>query len=261
MKEGFIRGMSARASRGFRRREFWLIAGLVMTLLGFIIVPFQVMERSSPGWMQLAFESVPFYLCLGLVAAGGVLFGKANERLDRGEIINWGDLLQASAQRMILGLSIGLFFLTIWTVLWFLLGLIVILKEVPGVALLLHLLNSGLKTISLLSLFIFIPIVALYPKSVKNMVILGFNRALKNVYETFLLILFSFLPVIVIWAWMWHAEAELNNVVPMERGLLAIGMRHVGMIPVLVLIGSPVLIFWYSLLFEAHKEWEREENR
>lgn len=246
----------------FERKKLLFVFG-VLALCGLLVVFFRGLSINAGQWILMSLSFLPFFLCAGLLLSLGILLIRAYHDEIKGKEVNFTEILSKSWEVIIGASYFSIPIILSYLMLWILLGIFVMLKQIPAVgdifAVLLvfgpFLLNLGSLILCLLNfavLFFVTPIVAL--KGANRIVVTkGLVSRLKaDVFSNVLLALFAILPFLVVTGLLvlaafltgtvcFHCENPLHNVL----------QWFFIMIPFTALL-SPAVIFFFNFAAEAH---------
>jgi len=250
-------------SQSFSRKKL-LLTFVILALCGVLIVFFRGLAVNANQWVLMSLTFLPIFLCAGVLLSTGIFLIRIYHDEIKKKTVSYRDVL-AKSWEIIIGASyFSIPIILSYLLLWMLLGIFVLLKEIPGgigeffgviFAFGPFLINLGSLVLCLLNLsmlFFISPVIALK----------GFNRItvsqtlvrrLKgDIFSNFFLGAIASLPLIFILALLtlsafltgaicYHCERPVHNVL----------QWFFIMIPFVAVL-SPAVVFFFNFAAESH---------
>lgn len=240
-----------------------LIMFTVLALCGLMIVFFRALSIHAGRWVVMSLSFLPIFLCAGLLLSTGILLIRVYHDEVKRKPFRFLDVLANSWEEMINASYFSIPIILCYLVLWIILGVFVLLKELPGVGeffgvvlafgpFLINLGSLALGVMNISMLYFVAPVIALN----------GFNRIkvsqiltkrLKgDVFLNLVLGIISILPLLIIFgllllAWILTGSVCYACVDPNYVVLQGFFM----MIPFTALL-SPAFVFFFNFAAESH---------
>lgn len=246
----------------FDRKKIMLVF-TVLALCGLMIVFFKALSLNAGQWILLSLTFMPYFLCAGILLSTGILLIRIyHDEIKRKEF-RYRDILGSSWEVIIGASYFAIPIILCYLLLWMLLGLFVLLSEVPGLgeffavvlAFAPFLLNLGAIVLALLSLsllFFAAPVLALNGIDRLRVTQIVSKRLQADVFSNLLLGTIALLPLLIIFGILFLA-ALLTGVVcyncvnPISNVLQSFFI----MIPFAALL-APAVIFYFNFAAESH---------
>ncbi len=240
-----------------------LLVFCILALSGVLIVFFRGLALHAGQWVQLSLTFLPIFICAGILLSTGIMLIRIyHDEVKKREVNYWGIL--ANSWEVIIGASyFAIPIILSYLLLWILLGIFVLLQEIPAVGELFSLIlafapfliNLGtliLCLISLLILFFVAPIIALKGMEKGAVFQMTIKRLEQNPFNNMILVFLSLLPVafilglLTLAAWITGAIC-LDCQTPVHTVLKWFFI----MLPFTAFLTPPV-IFFFNFAAEAH---------
>lgn len=240
-----------------------LLVSLILALCGILVVFCRGLAVYANQWTVLSLTFIPIFLCAGVLLSTGILLIRVYHDEVKSRPVTYSTVL-AKSWEIIIGASyFAIPIILSYLLLWMLLGIFVLMKEIPGIgeffvailAFAPFLLNLGalvLCVLSLLMLYFIAPVVALkginrlqianvlvtrLKSDVFSNMVLGFVALIPLIFFTLLLSIAAFLTGSVCFT----CANPIQNVV----------QWFFIMIPFVALL-SPAVVFFFNYAAEAH---------
>lgn len=242
----------------------WLLVTGVLALCGLLVVFCRALAINAGDWFLMSLTFLPVFLCAGILLATGIVL----VRIYHDEVKEKGKISYSGTVSRSWEVAIGASYFSVpivlsYLLMWVVLGLFYLLKELPHVGDLFSvllvlgpfLINLGsliLCVLSLAMLFFVTPVVALKtvdPLAVSQVVV---NRIRGDVFGNAILAAVATLPLVTMALFLTLA-AFLTGTTYVE----AVGSLHIVlqwffmMLPFTALL-SPAVIFFFNFSAEAH---------
>ena len=153
-------------------REKLLMVFFVLALCGLLVVFFRALSLNAGKWVLMSLSFMPIFLCAGVLLSVGIVLVRIYHDEIKRKTFRYRDIL-ANSWEIVIGSSyFSIPIILCYLLLWMLLGIFVLLKEIPGIGEFFgvilafgpFLINLGSLALGLLSislLFFLAPILAL----------------------------------------------------------------------------------------------------
>jgi hypothetical protein len=244
-------------------REKWLFVFCVLALSGLLVLFFRGLSLHASSWVQLSLTFLPIFLCGGiLLSMGIVLIRMYHDEIKKREVHYWKTITK-SWELVISASYFAIPLILFYLLLWLLLGIFMLLKEIPSIGeffsvvlsfvpFLIHLSTLLLCAISLLMLFFMAPMIALkgINRHLLSQVIV--TRLEKDPFSNALLFLIALFPLLFVLILLIGA-AILTGFIYLDRQtpLQTILTWFFVMLPFTAIL-TPAVIFFFNFAAEAH---------
>lgn len=250
------------AAYSFNKKKFLLIF-TILVLCGVLVVFFRGLAVDANEWLLMSLTFLPIFLCTGILLSMGIFLIRVYHDEVKKKEINYSNILAKSWDIMIGASYFCIPIILSYLLLWMLLGVFFLLREIPGVgpffsAILAFgpfLINLGsliLCVLSLAILFFVTPIIAL--KGLHSMQIAQtLSTRLKNdLFSNIVLVLIATFPLWVIVGFLSLAAWMTGSVCfACESPLHQILQWFFTMIPFTAVL-TPVVVFFFNFAAESH---------
>lgn len=249
-------------------RKKLLLVFVVLALCGLLVVFFRGLSINAGQWILMSLTFLPFFLCAGVLLSMGIILIRIYHDEIKNKPINYSNILSKSWEMVIGASYFSIPIILSYLLLWILLGIFVMLKEIPTVgdifAVILvfgpFLLNLGSLVLCLLNLamlFFITPIVALKGLNRISVTQTLVKRLKADVFSNVILGLFALLPLLAV-AGLLLLAAFLTGTVcfTCENPLHNVLQWFFIMIPFTALLAPPV-VFFFNFAAEAHVLMQR----
>ena len=251
----------------FEKRKLLLVF-VVLALCGLLVVFFRGLSINAGQWVLMSLTFLPFFLCAGILLSMGIMLIRIYHDEIKGREINYTEMLGRSWDIIIGGSYFTVPIILSYLLLWILLGIFVMLKQIPGVgdifAVILvfgpFLINLGILFLCLINigmLFFVAPIIALKGLNRVRVIQTLVKRLKSDIFTNVVLTVISVLPLLAVSALLmlaafltgtvcYHCENPLHNVL----------QWFFIMIPFTALL-APAVVFFFNFAAEAHVFMQR----
>lgn len=246
----------------FSRKKLLLVF-VVLALCGVMVVFFRGLSLNAGQWILMSLAFLPFFLCAGVLLSMGILLTRIYHDEVKDKPVNYSDILSKSWEVVIGASYFSIPIILSYLLLWILLGIFVLLQQVPAVgdifgvvlAFAPFLLNLGSLVLCLLNfamLFFVTPIVALKGLNRIRVTQTLVKRLKSDVFSNVILAFFAILPLLAISGLLVFA-AFLTGSVCSSCGnpLHDVLQWFFIMIPFTALL-APAVVFFFNFAAEAH---------
>lgn len=235
----------------------------ILIFCGLIVAFFRVFASKTSDWQSMSMTFMPIFFCAAVLLAAGIILTRIYHHEVKGIGMSYRKTLSASKHLMVEIAYLAVPMILGYIVLWTLLGIFYLLKEIPwvgeflGVILsfgpfLLLLGSFVLSLLSIVMLFFVTPSVAL-KSSVQVEVLQGVVKRLRySPFSNLALLLLGLTPLIVVATLMTIAAIFTGKSYPVADNSFAMGLQWFFiMLPFSALL-SPAVIFFFNFAAESH---------
>ena len=255
-------------SLAFDRRK-WLLTFIVMALCGVLVVFFRGLAVNANQWLLLSLTFLPIFLCAGVLFSAGIMLTRIYHDEIKKKEISYRDIFTKSWEVIIGASYFSVPIILAYLLMWMLLGIFIMLREIPGLGdvfgVLLSfapfLLNLGsllLCCLSMAMLFFLTPVLAFKGINSKQVVAILMHRFQKNIFGNLFLAVIAMVPLLFVLGILFLAVFLTQ--------LICYGCEHpaytilhwfVIMIPFTALL-SPAVVFFFNFAAESHVFMRKE---
>jgi hypothetical protein len=253
-------------------KKKFLLVFLVLALCGVLVVFFRGLAVGANEWLLMSLTFLPIFLCAGILLSLGIILIRIYHDEIKKKSTNYREILGKSWEVMIGASYFCIPIILIYLLLWMLLGVFFLLREIPGVgpffsAILAFgpfLINLGSLLLCLLSLailFFVTPVIAL--KGLNRMQIAQtLSRRIKgDTFTNMVLALLATFPLWIIVGFLSLAAWMTGSVCfSCDTPLHQILQWFFTMIPFTAIL-TPAVVFFFNFAAEAHVRMMRTESR
>lgn len=252
-----------------------LLAFSVLALCGLMVVFFRALAIHAGEWIVQSLTFLPFFLCAGILLAVGVVLTRIYHDEIKQKHIAYADILGKSWEMVIGASYFSIPMILSYLLLWMMLGIFVLLQQIPGVgeffAVILSfgpfLLNLGSLVLCLLNLamlFFVTPIIALKGLNRIRVTEILVRRLKGDAFSNVFLGIISIFPLLFISGLLVLAAFMTGSmcsscVSPLHNVIQWFFI----MIPFTALL-TPAVVFFFNFAAEAHvlsqKALDRERH-
>lgn len=248
-----------------------LIVFVILVLSGLLVVFFRGLAVNAGDWVRLSLTFLPIFLCTGILLSLGIFLIRIYHDEVKNREVNYLTTLSKSWEMIIGSSYFTIPIILIYLMLWILLGVFVLLSELPlagdffNVILsfapfLIHLGSLVLCVLSLAILFVMAPIVAL--KGLNKEIV--FQSAVKrleyNPFANICLGILALIPLILV-ATLLTIAAQLTGSICLEcsNTLQTVLKWFFIMVPFTACL-TPAVIFFFNFAAESHVMMQKEQR-
>ena len=170
---------------------------------------FRGLALNASQWVQLSLTFLPIFLCTGILLSMGILLIRIyHDEVKKKEVIYW-NIIRRSWEVVIGSSSFAISIILSYLLLWMLLGIFVLLREVPAVGEFFlvilsfapFIINLGTLVLCVLSLgllFIGAPLIAFKGLDKGSIFQMAIKRLDKNPFANIILMMVSLIPLVLI---------------------------------------------------------------
>lgn len=254
----------------FERKKLLLVFS-VLALCGLLVVFFRGLAIHAGQWIVMSLTFLPFFLCAAVLLSVGIILIRIYHDEIKNRPVNYTEILSKSWDVVIGASYFSIPFILGYLLLWILLGIFFMLKQVPAVgdifAVILafgpFLLNLGslvLCVLNIAMLFFITPIIALKGLNRIKVVQVLVKRLKTDIFSNFVLIFYSLLPLLLTLGLLMLAAFLTGTVCyACEEPLHNVLQWFFIMIPFTALL-APTVVFFFNFAAEAHVLMQRNQR-
>ena len=249
-------------SLSFDKKKLFCVF-VILALCGLLVVFFRGLAIHAGEWMRMSLAFMPFFLCAGILLSTGIVLIRIYHDEIKKKAVKYSEILNKSWEIVIGSSYFCIPVILGYLLLWMLLGIFLLLKEIPGVgeffgvvlAFSPFLLNLGSLILCLFTiamLFFITPLIAfkgLNRIQISQMLV---KRLQEDPFSNLLLAAIAVLPLIFVGGLLTFA-AYLTGALcySCESPLLNLLQWFFIMIPFTLFL-SPAVVFFFNFAAEAH---------
>ncbi len=258
-------------SLSFSKKKIFLCFPSLI-ICGIILVFCKTLAFNASGWTALSLIFLPLLLSFCILLALGVLLVRIYHHEVKGLKVNFKELFSASWQQVMSTFYLSVPPVLIYLLLWVLLGIFLLFKEIPGVGefigvilafgpFILILCTLFLCLIDILLLFFGSPAIALKTTDKLKLARSIFGYLKENAFKHLIMLLIALMPItslICFLALGWH----LTNISYLEMtqdALKSLSWFFI-MVPFSAIL-TPAVIFFFNFSAESYNKLHLNENR
>ncbi|MGZ3633731.1 MAG: hypothetical protein ACXU9U_02425 [Parachlamydiaceae bacterium] len=240
-----------------------LFVSVILALCGLLVVFFRGLSLHAGYWVALSLTFIPVFLCTGILLAAGILLTRIYHDEIKNHEVKYREILSKSWEVIIGASYIAIPIILIYLLLWMVLGIFMLLQEIPmlgkfvGAILafapfILNLSSLLLCVFALLALYLITPIVAL--KGINKMQLANSltTRLKKDVFSNILLGLIAILPLIFFVSLLVLTTFLTESLCTSCEGAVYTTVHSFFMMIPCAIVLSPAVIFFFNFAAEAH---------
>lgn len=255
----------------FSRKKL-LLSFVVLALCGLLVVFFRGLSIHAGQWILMSLTFLPFFLCAGILLSMGIILIRIYHDEIKGKTVNYSEVLSKSWEVVIGASYFSIPIILSYLLLWILLGIFVMLKQIPVVGdffavilafgpFLLNLGSLSLCVLNLAMLFFITPIVALKGSNRIRVTQTLIRRVKLDIFSNVILAFFALLPLIAVLGLLVFAAFLTETVCySCENPLHNVLQWFFIMIPFTALL-SPTVVFFFNFAAEAHVYCHKESSK
>lgn len=246
----------------FSRRKL-LFTLPVLLLCGLIAACFRVLGATSNDWLAISMAFLPLFFCSSILLATGIILSRIYHHEVKGLPVSYRKTWGASKDLMVEIAYFSVPMILIYLILWTVLGLFYLLKEIPLVGEALGIIFSfgpflllcgsfALSLLCVVMLFFITPAVALKSSVQLEMLHSVVNRLRFSPFSNLALLLLGLLPLILTAGLMTLAAMMTeNSYVSVDHSVAKILEWFFIMLPFSALL-TPAVVFFFNFAIESH---------
>jgi hypothetical protein len=246
----------------FSRKKL-LFVFCILALCGVMVVFFRALALQAGNWMLMSLTFLPIFLCSGLLLFAGIILTRIYHDEVKKQGYSFRDVF-AKTWEIALGASyFSIPFILCYLLLWMLLGIFVLLTEIPFIGdffsiilafgpFLINLGSLALCFLNIAMLFIVTPIIALSSANRTRITQLVIQKLKTNTLSTIVLAFIALVPLLFIGGFLLLAAVLTDSICYNCSNPAQIVLQWFFiMIPFTALL-SPAVIFFFNFATEAH---------
>ncbi|MBS0603877.1 MAG: hypothetical protein JSS60_02440 [Verrucomicrobia bacterium] len=235
----------------------------ILIFCGLITVCFRALGAKTGDWLSISMTFLPIFLSSAVLLAAGIILTRIYHHEVKGLPVSYRKTLGISKDLMVEVAYLSVPMVLVYLVLWTLLGIFYLLKEIPMIGEILGIILSfgpfllllgsfALSLLSLAILFFVTPSVA-FKSSVQFEVLQGVLRRLQfSPFSNLALMVLGLVPLVLVTGMMTLAAIVTGKSYVAAEHPIAIGMEWFFiMLPFSALL-TPAVIFFFNFAAEAH---------
>lgn len=246
----------------FNKKKLWLTF-TILALCGLLVVFFRAMALHAGPWIMMSLTFLPLFLCGGVLLSTGIMLIRMYHDEIKQKTIKFREILAKSWEIVVGASYFSIPIILCYLVLWMMLGLFVLLKEIPGIgeffAVILafgpFLINFGALLLGILSLsmlFFVTPVIALNGMNRIRVTQILVKRLKGDPFSNILLALIAALPLIFILILLVVSVIMTDAMCfGCSNPMSSVIQLFFIMIPFAALL-TPAVIFFFNFAAEAH---------
>ena len=247
----------------------------VLAVCGLLIVYCRALGTNAGSWVILSLSFLPVFLCSGILLAVGVLLSRIYYREVKGMKLSYNKVFKESVH-LLLGVTyVSLPLILTYLVLWTMMGLFYLMKELPGIGefvgvflsfapFLIVLSSLLLSLFSLFMLFFATPHIALHEQLDLSTAEEIYNRFKMNPFGNIALFCLAMLPLLLALGLLILAAVMTGLHFAPERSPLKIALQwFIIMLPFTALM-TPAILFFFNFAMESYsltRHISKDKNR
>lgn len=252
----------------FGRKKLLLVFS-VLALCGLMVVFFRALAINAGQWVLMSLSFLPIFLCAGILLATGVILVRIYHDEVKQKPTRYRDIVAKSWETAIGSSYFSIPIILCYLMLWMLLGIFVLLKEIPGIGEFFgvilafgpFLINLGSVVLGLLSismLFFVAPVIALNGLNRIRISQIVMRRLTGDMFSNIMLAIIAILPLLFFLSLLLLAAFLTGNVCyACTNPLHTVLQWFIEMIPFTAIL-APAVIFFFNFAAEAHVLIQRQ---
>jgi hypothetical protein len=252
----------------FSRKKL-LVVFTVLAFCGLLVVFCRGLAMNAGEWIAMSLTFLPVFLCAGVLLAMGVVLIRIYHDEVKRKPIGYRKVLNNSWDTMISSSYLAVPLVLIYLLLWIVLGLFFLLKEIPLIGeyisvilafgpFLLILGSLILCSLTLLLLFFVTPAIALNATDRLKVSQIVLKRVLSNIFTNIVLALVAILPLLFAVGLLIVAAVLTGFSYLASDNTLQIVLEWFFIMLPFVAALTPVVIFFFNFAAEAHVLMQRK---
>jgi hypothetical protein len=244
-------------------RKKLLFVSSILLLCGLLVVFFRGLSLDANKWMVMSFTFLPIFLCAGVLLSTGIMLIRIYHDEVKGKNVFYRQILSKSWELIIGASYFSIPIILCYLLLWMLLGIFLLLQEIPGLGeffgvvlsfgpFLINLGSLILCVLSVSMLFFLAPILALrgFNRTIVSHVLV--KRIQKDFFSNILLAIIATFPLLF-FAGLFSLSAFLTDSICLtcHTPLHTVLQWFFIMIPFSAFL-SPSVIFFFNFAAESH---------
>lgn len=246
----------------FSKRKLLLTAA-VLIFCGLIIVCFRTLGNRANDWFSISMTFLPIFFNAAILLAGGIILARVYHHEVKGLPVSYQKILSDSKDLMVEVAYLAVPMILVYLLLWTLLGIFYLLKEIPGIGdalgvilsfgpFLLLLGSFVLSLISVLVLFVVTPLVSFRSSAQLEMLQMAWKRLTFSPFSNIVLMLIGLFPLSLVAILMTIAAFVTGKSYVAAENPVAIGMEWFFIVLPFSALLAPAVIFFFNFSAEVH---------
>jgi hypothetical protein len=240
-----------------------LISTAVLALCGLLVIFCMGLSKAASTWFVLSLTFLPIFISGAILMGLGVVLIRAYHDEIKKKKISYTLIISKSWDNILSALYIFVPIILLYLLQWVMLGLFILLKEIPILGILFgvilafapFLLNLGSLVLCLGSfvlLFAFTPVIALKQLHPQNLLQYAISQLVKRPFMRILLLLIALIPLAATTFILWFAAYLTTTSYMVSESHLQIVLQWFFIMLPFAAFLAPATIFFYNMSCEAH---------
>lgn len=246
----------------FNRKKL-LMVFIVLALCGLMVVFFRALAVNAGQWVLMSLSFLPIFICAGFLLSMGIILTRIYHDEIKRKQFRYREVFAKSWDVAIGASYFSVPIILCYLLLWMLLGIFVLLKEIPAIGVffgivlafgpfLINLGSLALGVLSLSMLFFVTPAIAFNGLNRMRLSQVLVSRLKGDIFSNMFLALLGILPILFFTCLLLFAAFLTGNVCyACENPLHSVLQWFMIMIPFTALL-SPAVVFFFNFAAEAH---------
>jgi hypothetical protein len=246
----------------FSKRKLLLTAA-VLVFCGLVIVCFRTLGSRANDWFSISMTFLPIFFNAAILLAGGIILTRVYHHEVKGLAISYKKILNDSKDLIVEIAYLAVPMILVYLLLWTLLGIFYLLKEIPGIGdalgvilsfgpFLLLLGSLVLSLITVLVLFVVTPLVSFRSCAQLEMLQMAWKRLALNPFSNIASMFIALFPLSVVSILMTIAAIVTGKTYVVAENPMAIGMEWFFIVLPFSALLAPAAIFFFNFSAEVH---------
>lgn len=240
-----------------------LVVFITLALSGILVVFFRGLAWHASHWVQLSLTFLPIFLCGGILLSMGIFLIRIYHNEIKNRHIKYREILTRSWQLVIGASYFSIPIILTYLLLWILLGIFVLLREIPMIGdffsailsfapFIINLAALLLCLVSLLMLFMVSPILAL--KGIDRTMVFQIivKRVIKDPFGNIILVLIGIMPLVFILVLLTLSAILTESICLDCTSLSQTVIKWFFMMLPFTAFLTPAIVFFFNFAAEAH---------
>lgn len=250
-------------------KKKWLLTFLVLALCGLLAVFFRGLSLNANQWVVMSLTFLPIFLSAGILLSMGIYLIRVYYHEIKQKEFSYSEIFNKSWEVIIGASYVSVPLILSYLVLWMVMGIFVLLNEIPGLGnfftvvlsfapFLLNLSSLVLSLISLSLLFFVTPLIALKGLNRAQLSQILLKRFKSDIFSNLLLALVALTPLLFLVGFLILAAFLTGTLCyGCNTPTYTILQWFFIMIPFTAIL-APAVIFFFNFSAEAHVLLQRE---
>lgn len=240
-----------------------LLVFVLLALAGLFVVFFHGLAFHAGEWVRLSLTFLPIFLCGGILLGLGILLIRIYHHEIKKREFSYSQIAKQSLELILGATYFAIPIILCYLILWLLLGVFVLLGEIPGIGPFFNvilsfapfLINLGTLVLcwgSLLLLFFIAPIIALRGMDQAVVLNLLLNRLKGDYFSNGLLLAIALVPMITILIFLFGAAWMTGHLYFVDKSSVQNILSWFFIMLPFTAVMTPAVIFFFNFAAEAH---------